>query len=169
MKKTLFILLSTILIVSNSCQKKVDMAKEKEAVLKVLQEEGDAYAVNDLERVYSLHIQDETSTRFDGVTIYKGWDQIKDLYKSFVEGNKGNTDYKNPKNIKENVIIKVTGNNAWIICDNVWKYEYQGKPGEMTNTQIAFFEKVNGKWKFSFQAFVTKPEPKSESSAAGIN
>ena len=62
--------------------------------------------------------------------------------------------WRNPRNIKENVIVKVPGNTAWLICDNIWKYEFNNKPIEWNNVQIAFFEKMDGKWKYSFNAFV---------------
>ena len=72
------------------------------------------------------------------------------------------TSLKNPKNLKENIIVKVFGNSAWVICDNTWKGNYNNVPEKTTNIQIAFFEKINGKWKFSFNAFVQKPEPEAK-------
>ncbi len=71
---------------------------------------------------------------------------------------------KNPRNLKGNLIIKVTGNSAWILCDNIWEYEYNNVAEKQTNMQIAFFEKVNGEWKFSFDAFIQKPVAKAEAS-----
>ncbi len=156
MKKSLFVFTALIFVICISCEQKTDITKEKEAVLKVVQEEGDAYAVFDLNRIYAIHIQDETATRLADSTIYKGWDKIKALYNSYVEGNKMETDFKNPRNIKENAVVKVTGsgNGAWVICDNIWKYDYKGEPSSMHNIQITFLEKVNDKWKISFNAFV---------------
>jgi hypothetical protein len=166
MKKNLITLLYLIFLISTSCQEIIDVKKEKEAILKVLQEEGTAIAAADIERVYSIHIRDSTATRLqigvDSYQIYSGWNQIKPLLDGYVEYNKNTPDLKNAKNIKENVIIKVVGNSAWVICDNIWKYDYQGKPEGFNNIQIAFFEKVNNEWKFSFNAFITKPEPKEE-------
>jgi hypothetical protein len=79
---------------------------------------------------------------------------LKSLYESYLAGNIQDTSWKNPRNIKENVILKITGNTAWLICDNIWKYEFNDKSVEWGNVQIAFFEKMNGEWKFSFNAFV---------------
>ena len=156
MKKIFLIIIALLFLSCYSCQKKTDIEKEKAAVIEALNAEGSRFAANDLAGVFALHIQDSTATRLDGYRIYKGWDEIESLYKSYVAANSLDTSWTNPRNIKENVICKVTGNTAWLICDNIWKYEYIGKPVEWSNVQIAFFEKVDGKWKFSFNAFVPK-------------
>src|SRR5512136_2984925 len=114
MKKSLFVFTAFLILICLSCKQKTDITKEKEAVLKVIQEEGDAYAVNDLNRVYATQIQDATSARLADSIIYKGWSQIKDLYNSYIEQNKNQTDFQNPKNLKENAVIKVVGNCAWV-------------------------------------------------------
>lgn len=171
MKKSLFVLSALIFLTCFSCKEKIDVGKEKEAILKVLHEEGDAFAVNDLKRVCAVHIQDSTATRLeqgsDSYKIYTGWNDIKKLYESYIKGNSTDSSWKNPKNLKENIIIKVVGNSAWVLCDNTWQYVYKnvtGKDttGKDTNMQIAFFEKINGEWKFSFNAFVQKPEVKTK-------
>ena len=166
MKKSLLVLFVLIFLTCLSCKEKIDIVKEKEAILKVLQEEGDAFAVNDLKRIFIVHIQDNTATRLeqgsDSYKIYAGWDEIKKLYESYIKGNSADSAWKNPKNLKKNIVIKVVGNSAWVLCDNIWKYEYNNLAEESTNMQIAFFEKINGEWKFSFNAFVQKPEVKTK-------
>ena len=154
MKKTSFIFIAVSLLACYSCQEKIDVEKEKAAIIEVLNDEGSAFAANDLERVFALHVQDELATRLDGYRIYRGWDEIKSLYESYLAGNIQDTSWKNPRNIKENVILKITGNTAWLICDNTWKYEFNNKSVEWGNIQIAFLEKMNGEWKISFNAFV---------------
>jgi hypothetical protein len=154
MKKNLSIIIALLFLSCYSCQEKIDVEKEKAAIIEVLNDEGSAFAANDLERVFALHVQDELATRLDGYRIYRGWDEIKSLYESYLAGNIQDTSWKNPRNIKENVILKITGNTAWLICDNIWKYEFNDKSVEWSNVQIAFFEKMNGEWKFSFNAFV---------------
>ena len=165
MKKSLFVLSALILVTCLSCKEKIDVTTEKEAILKVLHEEGDAFAVNDLKRIAAIHIQDSTATRLEqgpeSYKIHRGWGEIKKLYENYIKENSTDSSWKSPENLKDNIIIKVNGNSAWVICDNTWKYVYKNVPGEGTNMQIAFFEKVNGEWKFSFNAFVPKPEVKA--------
>ena len=166
MKKSLLLIFGLIILTCSSCKEKIDIAKEKEAVLKVLREEGDAFVANDLKRISAIHIQDSTQTRLGqgptSATIYKGWDRINRLYENYFKANSTDSSWKNPENLKENLIIKIAGNSAWVLCDNVWEYEFDNAAQKQTNIQIAFFEKVNGEWKFSFNAFIQKPVPKPE-------
>jgi hypothetical protein len=87
-----------------------------------------------------------------GYNIYHGWDEIQYLLGDYLDGGQ----HSNEVNSKENVIIKVTGNAAWLTCDNVWK---QAADGEVvfSNVQIVFLEKVKGEWKISFSAYYSKP------------
>ena len=156
MKKIQFAFLAILFLLFSSCQEKIDVETEKAAIIEVLNAEGSTFAANDLEGVFALHVQDELSTRYSGNKVYKGWDEIKALYDSYIERNTGDTTWTNARNIKENIILKVTGNTAWLICDNIWKFEFNNEPQEMSNVQIAFFEKLDGTWKISFNAFVPK-------------
>ncbi len=163
MKKTLLTLFAIILLAGTACQEKIDIEKEKEAIMAVIQEEGDAAAAMDMERLLAVHVQDNLDTRLqtreNDYTIYAGWNEIKALFKSWEESG---WSVENPKNFKENVILKVTDGSAWLICDNIWKWTYEGEPGGMDNIEITFWEKIEGKWKISFTAYITKPEPEKE-------
>jgi len=156
MKKILFVVSALIFLTCISCKEKIDVVKEKEDVLKVIQEEGDAFAANDLSRLSALYIQDSTQTRLTSSTIYKGWSELKKLYEDYIKFNSTDSSWVNPKNIKENVIIKVAGNSAWVVCDNIWEFEYNNIPQKQTNMQVAFLEKIDGEWKISFDAFIPK-------------
>ena len=164
MKKYLWTLFALILLAGTSCLEKIDIEQEKEAIMAVIQEEGDAAAAMDMERLFAVHVQDSLDTRLqlgeNNYTIYAGWDEIKSLFESWTEMDR--TGYENPKNFKENVILKVIDDCAWLICDNIWKWNYEGEPGGFDNIQITFLEKIEGEWKISFTAFVTKPEPEEE-------
>lgn len=163
MKKYLLPLIVFAFLTGISCQQKIDIEKEKEAIMAVIQEEGDAAAAMDMERLLAVHVQDSLDTRLqtleNNYTIYAGWDEIKALYEGWAESG---WDVEDPKNLKENVILKVTDGSAWLICDNIWKWNYEGKQGGFDNIQITFLEKIEGEWKISFTAFVTKPEPGKE-------
>lgn len=132
--------------------------KEKEAILKVMKQETDVFAKHDMETLTTLHVQSEMDTRLAGAKIYKGWDEVEALLKSYIERNKKDTTSKNIRNEKENIRLKVTGNTAWVICDNIWKWEESGETKDLQNIQISFLEKIDGKWKFSFNAFVAVPD-----------
>ena len=165
MKKIIFSILALSLIAGNSsCQEKIDIEKEKEAIMAVLQEEGIAAAAMDMERLFAVYVQDSLDTRLQtrkyNYTIYTGWDEIKSLFESWTERDR--TGFEDAKNWKENMILKVIDDCAWLICDNHWSWKNEGEPGEQVNIEITFLEKIEGEWKISFTAFVTKPEPEKE-------
>ena len=171
MKRSLFEISAFVFLTCLFCKDKIDVAKGEEAVLKVLQEEGDAFAKNDLNRLSAIYIQDSTETRVSlGATycnLYKGWDKIEELYENYIKVNSTDSSWKNPRNYKENIIMKVAENSAWLLCDNIWEFEFKNDAGnnvagKQANMQIAFFEKINGKWKISFNAFIQKPVPKAK-------
>ena len=163
MKKIIFPISAICLIAGcTPPMEEIDVAKEEEAIIKVLYEEGATFAAFDMESLSDLHVQDESDTRLAGTTVYSGWNEIETLLKSHIEWIKKDTISENFRNEKENIILKVTGNNAWVICDNIWKSEAKGEPQTMQNIQISFLEKIDGEWKFSFNAFVAGPEEDDE-------
>jgi len=159
MKKYLSIFIAIVLLSAVSCEQKIDTEKEKEAVLEVLQEVGDEFAKNNKEFVFNSHIQDESATRLAGSTVYAGWKEIKELFETYFSYNQADTVSQNFRNIKENEIVKVNGNNAWVVCDNIWKWEVNGQTEGFQNKEIAVLEKKDGQWKIGFNAFVEQKRP----------
>ena len=152
MKK--LIILSLFLTCCFVCNAQTNNEKEKEAIKKVLLDEAKFFAANDAENLLSLHVQDSTDARLAGTNLYVGWDNIKALLNRYIDRNKKNTTFQNPRNKKENLIIKVNGNSAWAVMDNIWLWEEDGETKNQSNYQISFLEKIDGQWKFSFNAFV---------------
>ena len=158
MRKLLFV--SALLLFAGVTfgHEKIDIEKEKEAIIKVLYEEGEALVASDMDSFFAHFVQDESDTRLAGTKIYSGWKEIEPLLTSYLEWYEKDTITENTRNEKENIRLKVTGNNAWVICDNIWKWEANGEPKGFQNIQISFLEKIDGDWKFSFNAFVEGPE-----------
>ena len=163
MKNFVWYLLAIVLLTGTSCEQKINVEKEKEAILAVLQEEGAAMIAKDKERVFDVHVRDSLETRVElgmyGYNTYSGWDELKIL---LGDVTKGNDPIEDPVNTKENLIIKVIGNSAWLICDNLWKWTIKGEPGGYNNVQIVFLEKIKGEWKISFTAYYSKSMPEEE-------
>jgi ketosteroid isomerase-like protein len=147
-----------------SCQNKVDVDKEVEAILSVVQAEGNAHATHDLEGLQNSYIHDSQTvrvhTRKSNYSVLEGWEEVNALFEKWMEMDMSK--YSNIKHSKENVVIKVLENSAWLICDNIWNLEVDGNPMEDSEIQITFLEKVDDEWKISFNAIVTKPGPKRE-------
>jgi hypothetical protein len=147
-----------------SCQKKIDVDKEVEAILSVIQAEGNAHATHDLEGLQNSYIHDSQTvrvhTRKSNYSVLEGWEQVNALFEKWMDMDMSK--YSNIKHTKDNVVIKVLENSAWLICDNIWDFEVNGNPVENSEIQITFLEKVDDEWKISFNSIVTKPGPKRE-------
>lgn len=161
MKLHLGFVSTMLVLVAISCQR-VDEEKEKAAILDVLKEEAAATIAGDFERYKATHIQDELETRVEmGIYSYnvmKGWEEIGRNMEDFVSGNPL-PDYVNRK---ENIQLKVNGNSAWLICDNIWETNAPEQEIVYNNLQIIFLEKVQGEWKISFAANYGKGTPDEE-------
>ncbi len=157
MRKYFFPLFIIAAFLGTSCQPTVNVEKEKEAIMAVLQEESEGLKSMDKERIFATHIQDSEEVRLElgvyGYNTYQGWDKIESLLGDYLEGGQP----IEMDNFKENVILKVTGNSAWLTCDNVWKMNNGDVEEGFSNIQIVFLEKVKGEWKISFAAYYSKP------------
>lgn len=164
MKKFMIPLILILILLGISCENKTDIDKEVEAIMSVIQKEGNSHATHDLEGLQKAYIQDSLTvrvhTRKENYSILEGWDQVNSLFESWMKMDMSK--YKNIVHSKENVIIKVIDDCAWLICDNDWDLEYEGNPIQDSEIQITFLEKINDEWKISFNAIVTKPGPKRE-------
>ena len=144
MKKYVFALLAIVLLAGASCQEKIDIEKEKAAIIAVIEEETNAYLDRDFDRQNECFIQDETAVGIlagkDG--LYDGWEIISAAYKSIYENS------PEPTNLmvkNENYKIKVYRDCAWAVYD-----EYNVDENDSISNGprcIRFLEKVDDKWK----------------------
>jgi len=169
MKKNAVLLFVCILFMTCvSCQKKVDVQKEKEAIMAVINAESETARIGDVPGLTSFYVQDEYNTRFmlgkESYQIITGWDELG----PFLEQFKANAeiDDSSISFTKENAVIKVMGNTAWVICDNNWKVMRGEVLTRAESIQITFLEKPEGEWKISFAAWIPKPVPAVEETPA---
>ena len=150
MKKIIFSILAFSLITGSvSCQEKVDIAKEKAAIIAVIEEETNAFLKRDFDRLAVTFVQDETSIRLSanksGYGYLVGWKQIGSRFKEYFEDD---SESGSVKLVKTNYQIKVYKESAWSIFDEVG---YDGG-GEVVGKSIGvrFLEKVDGEWKIVY-------------------
>lgn len=151
MKKYVLAILTFVLLSGPVfCQKKVNIDKEKEAILALITEETNAYHNKDFERFSQCYVQNDKNIRLLGgegekVSYSVGWKEVGSNFKKWFENNPDPT----PNNeVKKNVIIKVYNDCAWVVFEEesfTDKGESNGK-GIGTN----FLEKVNGEWKIAY-------------------
>ena len=168
MKKNIFLIGSMIfsLLLLSTCQppvETVDVEAEKEAIMAVIQAESESARDGDPETLKSLYVQDEYNTRLsltsDWYGITTGWDKLGPYFDRYHRDEERDV---NVKITKENHIIKVMDDAAWLICDNNWIGTFNDEPIENRGMQITFLEKVDGEWKISFAAWLHKPDPYEE-------
>ncbi|MCK4343993.1 MAG: nuclear transport factor 2 family protein [Bacteroidales bacterium] len=149
MKKYLLSLIVLVLFAGTSCQEKIDIEKEKAAIIAVIEEETEAFFDSDINRLGATHVQDETNIRLtatkSGYTYDVGWEKVKSFFLDYFENEAEPGDFKE---VKTNYKIKVYGESAWAVFDN----DYYNGEGELLSTSIhaEFLEKVNGEWKLVF-------------------
>ncbi|MEA3476994.1 MAG: hypothetical protein U9R60_02355 [Bacteroidota bacterium] len=157
MKRYFWPLFVIAILIGTSCQPRVNVEKEKEAIMAMIQRDIEGFQSLDKDLIFSNHVQDGEEVRLElgvyGYNIYHGWDQIETLLSDFLEGN----EYDSMENSKENVILRITGNAAWLVCDNTTILRSGDVEDVITNMQILFLEKVKGEWKISFSAYYSKP------------
>ena len=65
MKKYLWTLFAIILLAGTSCQEKIDIEKEKAAIIAVIEEETNAFRDRDFDRFAATYVQDKTFIRLN--------------------------------------------------------------------------------------------------------
>lgn len=149
MKNHLFPLLLAVSLTGTSCQKKIDIEKEKAAIIAVIEEETEAFFDWDIERLGATHVQDETNIRLtatkSGYTYHYGWDEVESFFLDYFENE------AEPGNFyeeKTNYRIKIYGECAWAVYDN----DYFNEEGDFLSRSIhsQILEKVDGEWKLVF-------------------
>jgi len=144
MKNYLSILIAILLPLGVLCQGKVDIEKEKAAIIALIEEETASYYASDFDRWAANQVQDETNILTEawnsGFSYITGWDSISTIMKPGIIKKK-----ETQKEVKSNYKIKVYNGSAWVIFDN----EIFSKTGESTYKFIAtvFLEKKDNKWK----------------------
>ena len=143
--KNLLIVFVAILLSTGVSAKEKNSVEEEAAIKQVIQESTNAYRARDFDKLASTFVKDETALKLrankNGFAVFKGWEDISSLYKQNFENN--------PEPVigkieKVNYTIKVYGNSAWAIHD-----EIQDGADQEVNKQVIvhFLEKNDGKWK----------------------
>ena len=135
---------------SDHHHEKIDIEKEKEAILALIAEETNAYHDKDFERFADCYVQNEFNIRILGgenekMSYTVGYEKVGSSFEELLENNPEPT----PNNeVEKNIKIKVYNDCAWVVFeeeDFTDEGESNGK-GIGTN----FLEKVDGKWKIAY-------------------
>ena len=139
--KTVTVLISFLLmmVVVTGCQESFDPEKEKEAIIKVINDETDAYADYNFEALAETHLQDSTNMRLtagrDTYVFLEGWDAVGKYLQEDIEGATAPED-QHVSVEKSNYRIKVYPECAWVVCDEKWTYRYTTDTVEIKSIQV---------------------------------
>jgi hypothetical protein len=151
MKKQFFLFTVCICLSLISCQEKIDVAKETEAIKAVIINETTAFDNQQYDAVIETLAKDSLFTRMSvGKTEYTevvGWDHMANWYKEFAVADL--SDYSVQRD-RFNWKIKVYPRSAWVIYDQITRYTYQGNKDYRQTKEIRFLEKKDDEWKIIY-------------------
>ena len=156
MKTQLLTLISLVLLAATACEQKIDVEKEKAAIIAVIEEETNAYVDADFDRLANTYLQDETCTRLsageNSYNLVEGWETMGSNFKDGFENREPG--YENLKFEKKNYKIKIFNNGAWATFDEDVSYDFEGNHVEITMIGTRLLEKIDGQWKIAFVGIV---------------
>ena len=157
MKKLIFPFFLLLSLIFSACQEKLDVAKEKEAIIAALNGESEAYLAMDSTKWMSYWVQDDQTLRVDVSEESYNMSTWKQLYEGMKETMQNDTlfaDYKDMKYTKSDYIIKVHQDCAWAFFNEKFNATYKGEPIEAEDMQVRILEKIDGQWKIAFMGAV---------------
>ncbi|GAG92142.1 unnamed protein product [marine sediment metagenome] len=165
MKKYVFTLFALILLAGTSCQEKIDVEKENDAIIAVNEEERNAYLDHDITRLEAIWVQKSTSQRIftseNALTILNGWTEIYTNYRESIDSEW----WKDTEDLFasfSNYEINLYDNTALVYHDIKWTGKYLGEEMDFKQKRVIHFVKVEGTWKFDFTAQLEIPAEKEE-------
>ncbi len=157
MKFPIIVLAVLLVVAFSGCEQPIDMEKEKAAIIKVINEETDAYLARDFEAMSATHLQDSTNIRLtagaDNYVFAEGWEDVS----KHISGDQTEDDLGSDLHItveKLNYRMKLCPGSAFVICDQKWISTYGEDVTEINSIQVRFLEKIEGEWKISFVSFI---------------
>ena len=157
MRYTILFILAIALTGVTGCEQKIDMDKERAAIIAVINKETDAYLERDYESVYATHVQDSLNMRLtagpDSYVFLEGWEEVG----KHLLGDETEDDLNPELHItveKYNYRMKIHPGSAFVVCDQKWTSEYGEDTHEIISIQVRFLEKIEGEWKIAFVSWV---------------
>jgi hypothetical protein len=157
MKKLLISLIVLVLLISASCQQKIDTEKEKEKIKTVIEGVLKAHAESDYDSWINAWVDQPyvflSYTYNKGHFLWEGRDNMYNIIKeSFTQQKK--TDIEKGRSLSlegYDYFIKVYKESAWATFKIRWKAVYEGKEKieQWETFENYTFEKLNEEWKIA--------------------
>ena len=148
MKKYLFALIAFSFMAGTSCQQKIDVAQEEEAIKNVIQEEIALFVAQDIQESQFYKNVDYLrviSNFGNDHHVAVGWDSVHAVVKRNSEADRSGA--ANVKFECRDFHIKVYDDIAWAVYYVNGSGEWKGEPWEGAETKVTILEKVDDDWK----------------------
>ena len=157
----IFLVIISLLYFS-SCEEKVNVEKEKEAIKNVFEQESAAFFNQDYVKMGGYYLNDPSTVKMfigeKGIGRYDGWDKIN------IQNQKETSDTTwDRKKIQANFLnyqINVEDETAWVLCDTHWEGIFKGDTVTLDQFRISVMKKVDDQWKFWLIAIYGIPKSK---------
>ncbi len=159
MKKRLFPLLALLILLFPACQQQINVEKEKQAIITVLDEESQAYLDRDYERLAACWVQDSLTSRLSASKTGYGfthWEEMSNNIKEGIENDSLWLGYKDMKYEKSDFNIKVFPDCAWATFNEKLTGIWQDEPFESESIHLTVLEKIEGQWKIASFVMIDK-------------
>jgi hypothetical protein len=157
MRAANLMLAALLVLVISSCKQSFDPEKEKAAIIKVINEETQAYLDRDFEAMYATHVHDSLNMRLtagsDSYVFLQGWEDVS----KHMAGDQTEDDLGANLHIKvekSNYRMRVHPKSAFVVCDQKWISAYEDDTTVINSIQVRYLEKVKGEWKIAFVSFI---------------
>jgi len=155
MKQYLFVLIAFSLMAGTSCQTTIDIEKEKEAIIAVIETERDAYYEGDLDRMEAAYYHDpvcrKMTMKVDTIYLAVGWSEISAKIRSSMTPEK----VKDREDVAAEYLkyeINIYGNTALVYHDVLYSGMWKGQFASAEEKRILHLQKIDGEWKINLMA-----------------
>lgn len=169
MKTKHFFLMTLAIWAFNSCEERIEIAKEEAAIKAVFEADKTAYFKQDAAAMAEFWVQEATSQKIrystTGENVIHGWENINASQQKKVADN--SWDRSLITCTFSDFEIDIMDESAWITSKANWKGIFKGQQIEINQSRIAVMKNVDGKWKFALLAIYNLPT--EEKTAADKN
>lgn len=177
MKTNLILLLVLSILAATACQEQIDVDKEKEAIIAVINAESDAYLARDLETLSTYMVQDSLNIRLNAnkweYEYTVGWEKLAELYEKDFANDSAWAKFQNLRFERKDFNIKVYPKSAWAVFKTIYTWEEDTVTQKWKAIEARILEKVDGEWKITYvsgigkSSYKEKEEEKKEEKAEG--
>ena len=156
MRYSSLFLTAILAILFSGCKPAIDVEEEKAAIIKVINEETDAYLARDFERLSATHVHDSLNMRLtagtDSYVFLEGWEKVGKYLMSDMTEDDLSANHINVE--KMNYRMKIYPSSAFVFFDQKWIATYGEDVTELNSIQVRFLEKIEGEWKISCVSWI---------------